>query len=240
MQTSLPLPLHNTQAPEGPMTSEHEVEIFKMWRTIQGEGPFAGFAAVFVRLAGCNLRCVGCDTDYTSTRQVAFVEEAVAHIQSLAQNLRLVVITGGEPFRQAGVGKLTALLVSQGYVVQIETNGVLGVPPNFPQPDPNKIQIVVSPKRGHIHKTLHPYVTALKYVVQADHVSTTDGLPTAVLDTNQEIARPWEGYEGQIIIMPYDARNADEFHKHVRASVTSCMLYGFRLGVQIHKVIGME
>lgn len=242
MKQSIALELVNKQEPEGPMTNEHEVEVFKIWRTIQGEGPFAGHADLFIRLAGCNLKCAGCDTDYTSKRTVAPVKEVVEAAAGLMPGLALIVITGGEPFRQAGSGMLIRdlLLKNPSWIVQIETNGVLGLPANFPEDMKDRVFIVVSPKRGYVHKKLYPYVSALKYVIQSGCVDPKDGLPTAVLDTEVPIAKPWPEYNGLVFVMPYDSRNPDEWGKHVYEAVKSCMMFGYRLGVQIHKVIGME
>ena len=47
----------------------NSLEVVDLWQTIQGEGPFAGMRAIFIRLAGCNLQCPFCDTDYTSKRE---------------------------------------------------------------------------------------------------------------------------------------------------------------------------
>jgi len=79
---------------------EGRLNVVKVWSTIQGEGPFTGTPAVFVRLAGCNLQCPLCDTNYTTNRKLRSAEEVADLVQSEHSKTSLVVLTGGEPFRQ--------------------------------------------------------------------------------------------------------------------------------------------
>ena len=76
----------------------HIVEIYK---SLQGESSFAGLPCVFVRLAGCNLRCAWCDSEYTFTggRKIS-VSELLLEVQRLSPGGGLVEITGGEPMLQ--------------------------------------------------------------------------------------------------------------------------------------------
>src|SRR5262245_19999182 len=104
------------------------LQVHSIFNTIQAEGPFCGTPASFVRLAVCALQCPACDTDYTSFRanmQTSLILEEIQRFRSHG----LVVITGGEPFRQ-DLGPLIDKLVKAGYYVQIETNGSLP-PPDF-------------------------------------------------------------------------------------------------------------
>lgn len=99
----------------------HIVEIYK---SIQGESSFAGLPCIFVRLAGCNLRCHWCDSEYTFTGgHKMTLDEVVAEIARLAP-VKLVEITGGEPMLQdREVVPLMEQLVASGYQVLIETSG---------------------------------------------------------------------------------------------------------------------
>jgi 7-carboxy-7-deazaguanine synthase len=76
----------------------HIVEIYK---SLQGESSFAGLPCVFVRLAGCNLRCAWCDSEYTFTggRKIS-APELLLEVQRLSPTGGLVEITGGEPMLQ--------------------------------------------------------------------------------------------------------------------------------------------
>jgi 7-carboxy-7-deazaguanine synthase len=115
----------------------HLIEIFY---SIQGEGPAMGRSATFVRLAGCNLRCQGCDTDNRTILELS-IEEVMKSISS-----RMVVITGGEPTLQMEqLSELISLLHKQGNEIHIETNGTNPIPEEILE----KIHYaVVSPKRG--------------------------------------------------------------------------------------------
>ncbi len=77
----------------------HIIEIYK---SLQGESSFAGLPCVFVRLAGCNLRCAWCDSEYTFTGGQKMSDlEILAEVQRLSPSGGLVEITGGEPMLQA-------------------------------------------------------------------------------------------------------------------------------------------
>lgn len=247
-----PLKIVNLQDEEGRfLDPEGRVEVHSIWKTIQGEGPYAGERAVFIRLAGCNLKCPACDTDYTSRRLPATPQEIVTGVRSFLEpvilhtssNLfgsqvhkshSLVVITGGEPFRQ-NIGPLARELLGAGYRVQIETNGTLFLE-EFPY---LATTVVCSPKGIRIHPQLKPYVKALKYVL-ADGQVFSDGLPTTVLGRRVLVARPWPSFEGVVYVQPEDTGDPEQNKKNLKAAVDSCLQFGYTLGLQIHKIIGLE
>ena len=86
------------------------VEIFY---TLQGEGTHAGTPAVFVRLAGCNLSCDFCDTDY-ALRSLTSVEAVVERVREAGGDCPMVVVTGGEPLAQRETSELIAALRADG------------------------------------------------------------------------------------------------------------------------------
>jgi len=99
----------------------HCIEIYK---SIQGESSFAGLPCIFVRLAGCNLRCSWCDSEYTfSGGYEMSVQDVMAEVKKL-RPVKLVEITGGEPMLQErDVVPLMESLLADGYEVLIETSG---------------------------------------------------------------------------------------------------------------------
>ena len=105
--------------------------------SLQGEGRNTGRAAVFVRFAGCNLRCPFCDTEFDTFREMT-VEEIVAAISQYPA--RFVVLTGGEPTLQVDEA-FVDLLHQHGYEVAMESNGT--------RPAPNNLDwLTVSPKES--------------------------------------------------------------------------------------------
>ena len=99
----------------------HIIEIYK---SVQGESTFAGLPCIFVRLAGCNLRCTWCDSEYTFSGGVKMPqEEVLAEVRRLAP-VKLVEITGGEPMLQEReVVPFIQQLLDENYTVLIETSG---------------------------------------------------------------------------------------------------------------------
>lgn len=104
-------------------------EIFK---SIQGEGTRAGLPCIFVRLTGCNLRCVWCDTAYAfHGGEKHSLDDIMERVEKFAagggdgneRSVSLVEITGGEPLLQADTPELATRLLLKNYTVMIETSG---------------------------------------------------------------------------------------------------------------------
>lgn len=102
------------------------LQLAEIFYSIQGEGTWTGTPAVFVRLAGCNLNCRWCDTDY-SLKFLASVEEVVERVRELGGDCPMVVLTGGEPLAQSESSVLIEALRADGRRVHIESNGTVGV-----------------------------------------------------------------------------------------------------------------
>lgn len=230
----------NTQPTERPFIHpQGALNLINVFPTIQGEGPFAGTPATFVRLAGCNLQCPKCDTNYTEGRSTVAATELAAMIRLTEKPRRglngqhLVVITGGEPFRQNLTPAVT-LLLGLGYRVQLETNGTLFLD-GFPY---ERVTVVCSPKTGRINYDLAKRVHAFKYVVQEGFVHPDDGLPFATLgqDNQTDVARPPVGSMADIFVQPLDEQDANKNRKNLEAAVASCLRHGYRLCIQTHKL----
>ena len=98
--------------------------LIELYKSVQGESSFAGLPCIFVRFAGCNLRCAWCDSEYTFTGGKPFTQdEVIAHVEALAP-CRLVEFTGGEPMLQAReLLPLMNELLARGYTLMMETSG---------------------------------------------------------------------------------------------------------------------
>jgi len=98
------------------------LKINELFYSIQGESSFAGLPCAFMRMTGCNLRCVWCDTQH------AFYEGSEMSIPEIVQAIaayptRLALVTGGEPMLQKDVHELFTVLIDRGYTVLLETGG---------------------------------------------------------------------------------------------------------------------
>ena len=100
------------------------MHLIELYKSVQGESSFAGLPCIFVRLAGCNLRCAWCDSEYTFTGGKPFTaDEIVAQIEALAP-CKLVEFTGGEPMLQSReLLPLMHRLIAEGYTLMMETSG---------------------------------------------------------------------------------------------------------------------
>ncbi len=100
------------------------LQLAEIFYSIQGEGAFSGTPAVFVRLAGCNLSCDFCDTDY-SLKFFASVDEVLAQVREHGGDCPMVILTGGEPLVQRETLDLIDALRADGRRVHIESNGTI-------------------------------------------------------------------------------------------------------------------
>jgi 7-carboxy-7-deazaguanine synthase len=101
------------------------MQISEIYKSLQGESTYAGLPCVFVRLAGCNLRCLWCDSEYAfhGGRKME-AEEVLVEVSSLSPGGGLVEITGGEPMLQEReVVPLMQRLLDEGFTVLLETGG---------------------------------------------------------------------------------------------------------------------
>lgn len=237
----------NQQRPEPQVRGRvRELDLHSIFYTIQGEGPFTGERAVFVRLAGCNLQCPWCDTEYTEGRRIIPIEDlgerVVKEVKSrgLTPLGHLVVITGGEPFRQS-IGPFVDGLIGRGFRVQIESNGLL-------EPDDrikdlaglDALHIVCSPKTSRIHPTMHTLAKTFKYVLHHERICADDGLPTLALGHKAApfVARPMLGaFTGKIYVNPEDSKDPQVNAANIAAVKRSCMKHGYIAGVQLHKIL---
>lgn len=236
------------------LSAPDSLSVNSIFYTIQGEGPFAGTPAVFIRLAGCNLQCPFCDTEYSSSAiqdPVEITNRAIRVIPKSqivlagTDNAPLIVITGGEPFRQ-DIRRLVKMLLNYGFRVQIETNGTLFID-DFPQL--SEVTVVCSPKTGAINKQLAPFIDAYKYIIHAGKVAPVDGLPITSLEHTAKngVARPVPfgiGHHGlakaEVFVQPADEQDLTKNQANLATAIESAMTYGYRLCVQVHKIIDME
>ncbi|MCC6794364.1 MAG: radical SAM protein [Candidatus Hydrogenedentes bacterium] len=106
--------------------TDASLTITEIYKSVQGESTWVGLPCIFVRLTGCNLRCVWCDTEYAFYGGKKMSVEAVV-TECEALDCKLVEITGGEPLLQKHCGTLAQALLDRGFTVLCETSGALPI-----------------------------------------------------------------------------------------------------------------
>ena len=187
----------------------------EIFYSVQGEGTWTGTPAVFVRLAGCNLNCRFCDTDF-SVKGFASVADIVARVRALGGDCPMVVLTGGEPLAQAESSALIDALRNDGRRVHIESNGTIAVDL------PADVWLTVSPK-----ERLHPAMAARANEVKLIVDGRVPGEWLAAFGTRElaTFLQP-EGNKPRNIALALEAAKAEPAR--------------YRLGLQTHKFIGVR
>ncbi|MGH7475131.1 MAG: radical SAM protein [Longimicrobiales bacterium] len=132
-------------------TGSRFLRVTEIFHSIQGESTWAGLPCTFVRLTGCPLRCVWCDTEYAfhggERRSLATI---VARVHEIGTPL--VEITGGEPLVQRPVFELARQLCADGFTVLVETSGAVDVGPLDARV--HKIMDLKCPGSGEVERNL--------------------------------------------------------------------------------------
>jgi 7-carboxy-7-deazaguanine synthase len=192
--------------------------ICEIFYSLQGEGPFMGRPAVFVRLSGCVLPyCEFCDTPEALGQGYPMALDTILR-QVLSYKCSLVVITGGEPFLQwkQGLWQLSQLLLQEGISIHYETSGRAGIPDNV-----NGI-VVLSPKSGkwpslEVLKKAH----FLKPLVDDD--------PQNIVDSIRKSGFPPD----RVWLMPLGRTREEQIARMPRVW-DLCVLYGYCLSPRLH------
>jgi 7-carboxy-7-deazaguanine synthase len=206
---------------------EPVIRVTEIFRSIQGESTRAGFPCAFIRLTGCSLRCVWCDSAYAfhGGEEMA-LSEAVDRV--LALGTGLVEVTGGEPLEQEGVYPLMERLLAAGKTVLLETGG--HVPLDRVDPRVIKIVDVKAPGSGMVAANLPENLETL-----APH----DELKFVLADR-----RDFDWAMELVRARNLDARNTVTFSP-VWEGLPAADLAGWirdsgrdvRLGLQLHKLL---
>lgn len=190
------------------------VQLTEIFYSIQGEGTWAGTPAVFVRLAGCNLACDFCDTDY-ALKLVASVDDVVARVRAEGGDCPMVILTGGEPLAQSTTPALIEALRADGRRVHIESNGTI-----FTEL-PDDVWLCVSPKE-RVDPRMARRANEAKLIVDGripeEHLPLFDDKPVVLLQP--------EGNKASNVALAVDYAKL-----HPKR---------FKLSLQTHKYIGVR
>ena len=146
------------------------LRITEIFHSIQGESSWSGLPCTFVRLTGCPLRCVWCDTEYAfHGGERRTLDEIVDEVRSIGTSL--VEITGGEPLAHPNAYLLTERLLDEGFPVLVENSGAFDGAPLTPRAD--RIMDHKCPGRGGEEQHL---------LAERDHLTHLDEVKFVVLD----------------------------------------------------------
>ena len=203
------------------------LEVTEIYKSVQGESTYVGLPCVFVRLTGCNLRCVWCDTAYAfDGGKKLSVGKILDQVKSFGINL--VEITGGEPLLQKEVFTLMEKLLKNKFLVMLETGGSLSIK-NVPN-EVVKIVDLKCPGSGEENKNDWSNL---------DHLSSEDQIKFVIADRNdyewsRSVLRSYElDKKVQILFSPV-------FEKLTLKDLTEWILednLAVRLQTQLHKHI---
>ena len=198
------------------------IKVNEVFYSIQGEGLFSGKPTVFVRLAGCNLRCSFCDTKYSWDKGVEISEKRIMEEIWKCKGRR-VCITGGEPFTQ-DIGVLVKELKRKGYFISVESNGTI-----FKKEIVKDIDwITISPKVVALKKFENGYDKRFLSVAGEFKYVITGKSDIDFIDSDIE--------ETQTILTPVDndPKIAVMISEVIKARTDRP---NWRLGLQLHKVV---
>jgi 7-carboxy-7-deazaguanine synthase len=224
------------------------LRVAELFSSIQGEGIWAGVPSTFVRVSGCNLRCVWCDTPYASWSPegpVMRVEEIVAEVGR--RQIRHVVLTGGEPMLFDAIEPLARALHARGHVITVETAGTIyrELPCDLMSISP-KLSGSAPPEESGwrerheatrfnadaLRRLTQGYDYQLKFVINPEQVGPT-GEPVELDEVRAIVAAIGDIPHDRILLMA-EGTDAETLHRRERLLVDVCLRQGFRLTPRMH------
>jgi 7-carboxy-7-deazaguanine synthase len=206
------------------------LKVNEIYLSVQGESSYTGLPCVFIRLTGCNLRCIWCDTAYAFYEGKSMsIDEIVGKVKNFG--VKLIEITGGEPLMQENVYPLMNGLIEKGFQVLLETGGSLSlekVPRNI-----IKIMDIKCPGSGE-HKNNN--LDNLKFLETKDEVKFVI-LNRHDYEWSRDLIHKYKIHEiAHILISPvYDKLELKEIVKWILEDKLPV-----RLQTQLHKAIWDE
>ncbi len=215
----------------------------EIFYSLQGEGKLAGVPSVFIRLAGCRLRCRWCDTKYAWDEQAGDEWGAEEILQKIAAYpTRYAVITGGEPMDREGLPELAALLHQAGYHITVETAGldcIANLPVNLMSISPKLSNTTpADPKLAQIHEQQR-----LRPAVLESLIATYDYQLKFVVDVPEDLAEIAACIEKLQDVHPYkvylmpQATEPNEYLEKSRRLADYCMQTGFAFSPRLQVML---
>jgi 7-carboxy-7-deazaguanine synthase len=220
-----------------------KLRIAEIFASIQGEGIWVGTPSTFVRVSGCNLRCVWCDTPYASWAPegpTQSVDEILADV--IGRGIEHVVVTGGEPMIFDAIEPLLQALKTAGHTITIETAGTVfrQVPCDLMSISPKLANSTPPPISGWAERheatrndlsalcqLIRDYPHQLKFVVNPD-AGTAD-----ISEIESLLAQLPRVQPDRVLLMP-EGTDSVTLQRRMRALVPIAMAHGWRLTPRMH------
>ena len=189
----------------------------EIFESLQGEGRNTGRPCVFVRFAGCNLRCPWCDTDFSRRFELSLGDlgkEVSGH------RPRSVILTGGEPTEQDGMPELVAALKEAGFWIAVETNGT-----NYAEWIEFVDYVECSPKAEFPDSLRLARADEVRVVASSEDVADFCRAVSSRIDATD------------YYVSPCDRGGDIDF---ATAKAVLARLDGWSLSVQLHKILGFR
>ena len=195
---------------------EHQYLINEIFYSLQGEGRWAGRAAIFIRFSGCNLKCPFCDTDFKSHKKMT-AKDILKELLKYSQ-CNFVVLTGGEPTLQV-TDELLDMLHSNNYYVAMETNATREVSLKVDW-------VTASPKKAYVKEggVWLTHADEVKVVYDGEHEPNDFGI-----DANE------------YYIQPCDTGNAEKNEEIIKLCINWIQGHPkWKLSLQQQKIINVR
>ncbi len=218
------------------------LRVAEIFRSLQGEGLFAGTTSLFLRTTGCNLRCWFCDTPYTSWEPEGHQRPWKDVLEELlADDCQHVVITGGEPLLQPNLVPLTHELQAAGRIITIETAGtvyrpvaadLMSISPKLSNSQPPVERSArwaarhasQRCKRPVLHRLIAEYPAQLKFVIDQ---------PADITELEEFLDAPPPLPRDSVWVMPQARTNAEIIAKSGWL-IETAETHGFRYSSRLH------
>jgi 7-carboxy-7-deazaguanine synthase len=219
------------------------MKVIEIFHSLQGEGFLAGTPSVFIRLAGCPLRCLWCDTKYAWDSKAGkdYSNEQIVNTVEQFQ-CRFVVITGGEPMTGSDLSSLTKELKDCGKHITIETSGIAFIPgvecdlmsisPKLSNSVPEEPHLAPAHEDSRLdlavlRKLIDNYEYQLKFVVDS---------PADVREITETLKKLDNIDIGRVMLMP-QAKNKQELLAKSPMVAGICTDMGFCFSQRLHLLL---
>jgi 7-carboxy-7-deazaguanine synthase len=215
------------------------MNIVEIFYSLQGEGRLAGVPSVFIRVAGCPLRCKWCDSKYAqdpSSGEDLSVEEIINRMTSLlpahgSEIKNFVVVTGGEPMTNQHLPLLLTSLARAGCHITVETAGIAFIP-SLPvdlmsiSPKLSNAQIGISekPPIRHLQQLINSYDCQLKFVIDSE----------SDIDEIKAVANSLKNIDPQKIMLMPQAKTREQLLTKSPMVAKLCAENGFTFCQRLH------